>query len=159
MGSGTIRKGIRAARARGMEIISKPRGNLYRIISDRPGITFGGIMEVANIGNGTASYHLHRLERRGLIISRASGRCRMFWIANFKGLKRFNQLPAVSRRIMAMLHEREECLTVGSIAAGLGMSHQRVSYNLRTLELGGMVKRVRRGRETLCFPVAKMNER
>ena len=132
---------------------SGSRERLYGIISEAPGITFGGIMDAANIGNGTASYHLHRLERSGRIVSRTSGRCRLFWTSDFKGLRRLVKLPPVSRKIIALLRESRNHQSVGRIATALEVSHQRVSYNLRSLEQAGMVKRVRQGRKTLCFLV------
>jgi len=129
------------------------RERIYRAISDNQGISFGGIMKKAEVGNGTASYHLDRLERHGMIVSRVCGSRRLFWTSDFSGLRSFRHLSPMCHEIMKVLYSVGREVSVGEIAAALGASHQKVSYNLRTLEMRGAVQRRRRGRETLCVLV------
>lgn len=45
------------------------RSRILEVIGQRPGITFSGVVGFSCVSNGTADYHLHRLEREGLVCS------------------------------------------------------------------------------------------
>ena len=45
------------------------RSRILEVIGQRPGITFSGVAGLSGVSNGTADYHLHRLEREGLVSS------------------------------------------------------------------------------------------
>jgi len=138
----------------GRKNIITSRSLMLTIISNNPGISFGRIMKAANVGNGTASYHLYRLECSGKIVSVPCGRHRLFWTARFKGMRDRRQLPPVCRSIVKVLRKgnsANSANTVGAIARKLDISHQRVSYNMRILETKGMARRLRAGRKTLCI--------
>ena len=55
------------------------RAETYKVISENPGISFSEIESKVKRGNGTVSYHLYVLQRGKKIVSRVSGRRKLYW--------------------------------------------------------------------------------
>jgi len=49
------------------------RGSLYGFISQKPGAYFNEMKQSLNLQNGAIAYHLHILERHGMIKSEMDG--------------------------------------------------------------------------------------
>ncbi len=127
------------------------RAEIYKVISENPGLCFSEIKSKVKRGNGTVNHHLHILKRAGLIVSRISGRRKLYWIKQHRGLMTDEHRCEICQSIVDLLREREGGLTVREIADRLGMSHQRVCYHLKKLELKGILQRRTWGRRTLCL--------
>lgn len=55
------------------------RANVEAYIVDHPGAHYSGIIRDMSLGNGNGSYHLHRLERDGRVVSRTVGRRKCYY--------------------------------------------------------------------------------
>ena len=127
------------------------RTRIFGIITKNPGICFSGIKEKARNGNGATNYHLRVLENAHMVVSRVSGRRRLYWAREHKGLMLDVHSCEVCEEILNLLHTEEVGLFEGEIAERLGISHQRVGYHLKKLESKRVVRKRREGRRNLYF--------
>ena len=126
------------------------RTRILGIISNNPGICYSGIKEKTGNGNGTVCFHLRVLENTHMVVSRVSGRRRLYWAREHKGLMLDVHSCEVCEEILNLLRTEEAELSIGEIAERLEMSHQRVGYHIAKMELEGVMERRTQGRRTLC---------
>jgi predicted transcriptional regulator len=116
------------------------RGRIYGYISDKPGCTLSEMRKDLSMLNGNLSYHLAVLQRAGLIKSTKVERDRIFSISG-------KPIPIIARLnvgktgslIIDAIQKWDSGPTESQIAAFLGMSRQRVHYQLNKLEKRGVV--------------------
>jgi DNA-binding MarR family transcriptional regulator len=131
------------------------RGQIYGFIKTNPGVHYNQILRKVGVKNGTLSYHLSVLEKTELIQSRREGlKYRVFYPTgmSFPKKERF-RLTDLQIQILESI-KKHPGLTQKQIARSLGRKPQTINYNIKVLDQAGLVSVERRGRHTLCFPVA-----
>ncbi|WP_456321609.1 winged helix-turn-helix transcriptional regulator [Palaeococcus sp. (in: euryarchaeotes)] len=129
------------------------REQILQYISINPGITFRRLVDELGMGIGNVQYHLHVLEKRGLIVSKKMGGKRYLFPKNFEG-KYEPLLRAIStetqRKILLLLSEGEK--NQSEISSTLKLSPATINYHTKQMEKLGLIKRNRRGREVIYQP-------
>ena len=129
------------------------RERILQHIHKNPGITFRKLVNELGMGIGNVQYHLHVLEKRGLIVSKRMGGKRYLFPKNFE--KKYEPLlRAIStetqRKILILLSEGEK--NQSEISSILKLSPATINYHMKRLEKLGLIKRNRRGREVVYHP-------
>lgn len=116
------------------------RGQVYEYIRRKPGCSFSDMKEDLKIMNGNLAYHLAILEKGGLVRSQKDGRIRRHYADDFEPGMIFDTF--FSRTQGQILHylKVNGPTPLSNISASLGMSRQRVHYNLKRLARGGVVE-------------------
>lgn len=130
------------------------RGQIYGYIKTNPGVHYNKILREVGVKNGTLSYHLGVLEKSALIQSRREGlKYRAFYPKemNFPKKERF-RLTGLQISIIGSIRDHPG-LTQKEIARLLGHKPQTINYNMKVLDQAGLVRVVKKGRKTRCFPV------
>jgi DNA-binding MarR family transcriptional regulator len=128
------------------------RGQIFGYIKSNPGANYNLIMNELGIGNGTLSYHLHMLERQGLIKSRSAGRYKIFYPSGTPVPKDYPaRISKLQDRILSVV-KSQEGITQHEIIELIGGTQQTISYNLKRLRKLGMLKEERKGRVVRYYP-------
>ena len=128
------------------------RGEIYGYIKTNPGVHYNQIIRELDVKNGTLSYHLHMLEKTGMVKSRKEGlRYRVFYPTGVKFPKdeRY-RLTELQMNIIKMIKENEGA-SQKEIARSLNVKHQTVSYNVKVLQQAGFIRLRKKGRTTSCY--------
>lgn len=128
------------------------RGKIYGYIKGNPGVHYNQIIRDLDVKNGTLSYHVHILEKMGIIKSRKEGlRYRAFYPTNmnFPEQER-NRFTDLQIKILKKIRENRG-VNQKEIAKTLNEKHQTISYNIRVLQKAGLVDLFKKGRSTKCY--------
>ena len=128
------------------------RGEIYGYIKANPGVHYNQIIRELDVKNGTLSYHLHMLEKTGMVKSRKEGlRYRVFYPTGvkFPEEERY-RLTELQMNIIKMIKENEG-ISQKEIARSLNVKHQTVSYNVKVLQQAGFIRLRKKGRTTSCY--------
>lgn len=116
------------------------RDKLYALVKERPGIHLVALRDALGLSTTLAVHHLRMLERHGLITSRREGRWRRFFPVGARlGAAAPAPLTELQRRIVQLARERGG-VEYGDVVDLLGVSKQRVSYNVKVLSDMGVAK-------------------
>ncbi len=128
------------------------RGEIYGYIKANPGVHYNQIIRELDVKNGTLSYHLHMLEKTGMVKSRKEGlRYRVFYPTGIKFPKEERyRLTELQMSIIKMIKENEG-ISQKEIARALNVKHQTVSYNMKVLQQAGFIRLRKKGRTTSCY--------
>jgi len=128
------------------------RGEVYGLIKTNPGVHYNQIIRELNVKNGTLSYHLHMLEKTGMIKSRKEGiRYRAFYPTGVKFPKEERyRLTELQMNIIKTVKENEG-ISQKEIASTLNEKHQTINYNIKVLQQAGFIRLRKQGRKTSCF--------
>lgn len=112
-----------------------------------PGASYSEVRDAFDLNNGTASYHLTVLESLGFIRSVKDGRYRRYSPVGAAERRRLLRLSDMQLRLLQALRGGE-AMTPSEVAAVVGISRQRASYNLRRLSSMRLIREHpgRRGR-------------
>jgi parallel beta-helix repeat protein len=123
------------------------RGQVYGYIMAHPGASYSEVRDAFDLNNGTASYHLTVLESLGFIRSVKDGRYRRYSPVGAAERRRLLRLSDMQLRLLQALRGGE-AMTPSEVAAVVGISRQRASYNLRRLSSMRLIREHpgRRGR-------------
>lgn len=129
------------------------RGEIYGFIKTHPGAHYNKIMREIDVKNGTLSYHLHMLEKTGMVKSRKEGlRFRAFYPTGMKFPQEERyRLTELQTKILQSIKQNEG-ITQKEIARMLDEKHQTINYNIKVLQQAGLIRLRRKGRSTNCFP-------
>ncbi len=116
------------------------RGRIIGYITAKPGCSYSELREALGMANGSLSYHLAILVRIEIIRSDKDGRTRHYYstgvaVENPKA----TYLGFTEARILDEI-ERLGLSSNSEVAENLGMSRQRVSYNIKLLAKRGLVE-------------------
>lgn len=116
------------------------------MIRDRPGIHLRALSRELGIGLGVLRGHLRVLRRDGLVLSRRSGRRRVYSVPSYAG-------PAGRSRGEMVLAEitRHQGVTVSELAGRIGVSRMLAHYHVRRLRERGTVRAQRDGRTVRLY--------
>jgi predicted transcriptional regulator len=128
------------------------RGRLYNHIETHPGVTFTELKKKFAFKNGNMVYHLNFLEKMEFIRSTKEGRHRRFFIkGDFSKSEDFSlYINEIQKKIISVIH-RSPGITQSKIAAFLGTSRQKISYNINALEYAGIIRSVREGSRKIRY--------
>jgi len=128
------------------------RGEIYGYIKTNPGVHYNQIIRELDVKNGTLSYHLHMLEKTGMVKSRKEGlRYRVFYPTGVKFPKEERyRLTELQMSVIKTIKENEG-ISQKEIAQSLNLKHQTVSYNVKVLQQAGFILLRKKGRTTSCY--------
>lgn len=128
------------------------RGEIYGYIKANPGVHYNQIIRELDVKNGTLSYHLHMLEKTGMVKSRKEGfRYRAFYPTGIKFPKEERyRLTELQTNIIKLIKENEG-ISQKKIARALDVKHQTINYNVKILQHTGLVRLRKKGRTTSLY--------
>jgi predicted transcriptional regulator len=130
------------------------RGKIYGYIIANPGDHYNSIRTALKLKNGALAYHLKALEREELVKSQTDGKFKRFYPYEMSVPKRATKLTTMRENIVEQIKERPG-ITQNEISEKMGVSHQAISYHLRTLVQLGAVEVEKKGRANHCYPGEK----
>lgn len=122
---------------------------IFRHVEAHPGLHLRGIHRALEMPLGTVEYHLHQMEKSGLIVSREDGRFKAFFVS--EGLDRRDKdilyyvRQEMPRQIIIRLLMTPES-THSELVAELPVSASTCSFHLKKLVKSGLVTERRVGR-------------
>ncbi len=118
--------------------LNETRANIFEVVTDNPGITFGAITRELNLAPGECQYHIRVLEREGYIKSKRTGKYTRYYLVGHKAL----DVSKIQEQILVTIKEKEG-LSQTEIAEELGVSKQVVNYNIKPLVKDGYVVEIK----------------
>ena len=131
------------------------RQDLIGYIYSHPGVNYGTIKDYLGMHNGTLSHHLYTLEKTKIVESQRAGRKRLFFPVNFEeknALVMMNTSNTVQEEIIKIISKEPGCSQT-VIAKNLGLSRQRINYNINMLSRKGMIRIEKIGRISRIYPL------
>lgn len=132
------------------------RETLLNAARERPGSTLSELADAAGIPRNTATYHLNRLEREGLVTSARKGRTRLYFTVG--GEARKSQADAFA----ALRHDKGRALAraVGetpgidqqALCAKVGLTPSLAHWHADRLVASGVIRKEREGRHVHYHP-------
>lgn len=129
------------------DVTEGPRSDIYETVLRVPGAHLRGIERLTSLPLGQVLYHLDRLERMGLVVSKRDAGFRRYYVASV--VSRGEKLVlaalrhAAARRIVLALLERGP-LSHKELQPILGVAGSTLSFHLQRLVAAGVVRRERR---------------
>jgi predicted transcriptional regulator len=131
------------------------RQRLHEAIQQDPGLCMGALRDRTGVAWGTAVYHLHRLERNGLVVSLRHGGYRRYFSPSAPLSRHRSHLAVLShptaQRIALFVHGHPG-VDQASLCRGLGLLSPAASKHLGRFEAVGLVTAQRAGRSRLYHP-------
>jgi len=127
------------------------RENIYNYIVSNPGENYLAIMKKLGVKNGTLVYHLSTLEREAFIKSRKDGKYKRFYPRGAKVAEAGHILSEFQKDILGTL-SKHPGISQSKLADMLNKSRQSVNYQIKVLAKIGLVKVVKHGISSRCFP-------
>jgi predicted transcriptional regulator len=122
---------------------------IYGHILDNPGLNFSELKKLANLPNGTITYHLKTLERENMIKSYVQGTHRIFFSSKIKITSDFLKLTEVQRLVFNIIKANPGISQV-QVAKKAGIGKSGISKIIHILIVKGLVS-VERGQRSRCF--------
>ncbi|MGC9307567.1 MAG: winged helix-turn-helix transcriptional regulator [Thermoplasmatota archaeon] len=127
------------------------RRTIYDLIVRYPGLHEREIARRLDISLSTLDYHLHYMEKRGLVVARKDGRYTRYFAAKKVGMqdKKIISLmrQETPRQIVLFLLEHPGAIHK-DICSAVGKSPSTVSFHLKKLAKAGIIEGVSLGRKT-----------
>jgi|GEM_PF-2345239 len=132
---------ILAIWAKGPKVLENfNRGRIIGYITAKPGCSYCELREALGIINGPLSYHLAVLEKIEIIKSTKDGRTRRYYSTGISVQSpKATYLGLTEAKILSEI-ERLGPSSNTEVAGSLGMSRQRVSYNIKLLAKRGLIE-------------------
>lgn len=131
------------------------RRRVHGHVSAHPGADVKGTAQAVGVSWSTASYHLARLEREGVLTSRRAGRSKRFFLNGGTVTVRADAIGALRNPTafaIAELIAQHPGLMQKEIGAALQLPASTVSWHMRRLRDLGVVREVRRWRRAEYAP-------
>ncbi len=116
-----------------------------------PGIQFRELQGRLKLGDGTLSYHLHRLKRDGFTASLTVNGRPHFFVPDARVAQSSLLLTHRDRDVLAYVRGHPG-LSEREVAGGLGLTQGTVSLHMRRLASAGSVCSLRDGRRLRWWP-------
>ena len=126
------------------------RGRIYQIIEDEPGIHLSELQRKAGVARGVCAYHLHALEKAGLIKTAREGMYLRFFATKVKIDAEAYTLAADDRAVLEAIEARPG-MTEQQVAELLGKPGGHVARSVRALSQSGYVEARREGEALQLF--------
>jgi DNA-binding transcriptional ArsR family regulator len=125
------------------------RRRVHGHVRANPGADVKDTAAAVGVSWSTAAYHLHRLEREAVLLSRRAGRSKRFFLNGAQAPARADALGALrnpTTRAIAQLVASRPGLMQKEIGAALGLPASTVSWHMRRLRDLGVVREERKWR-------------
>ena len=129
------------------------RGLIQGYITANPGCNYTIIRDNLDLADGTLTYHLQVLEREGFIYSLREGLFRCFYPQGLPPPKRGKLHLSDTQMDIIRICKRIPGITVGEIASAMSRRPNVISYHLKLLREGGLVRMEEDGRHVRVYPV------
>ncbi|GEM_PF-2638547 len=132
------------------------REKLLLAIRERPGLPVADLASGTGVPRNTATYHLRRLEREGLVVSQRSGRVRVWFLVG--GDARRDEAPAYAAlrhgvtRAIAMQVAAQPGVDQQALCARFGLAPSLAHWHVDRLLQTGLVRKERDGRHVRYYP-------
>jgi predicted transcriptional regulator len=141
------------SRIQGERILENPvRQRVLETIRAGPGVCIGEVRDRTGVAWGTAVYHLHRLERTGVVVSVRQKGARRYFAANTPVSRHRGDIAALAhptaQRIAQLVHQRPG-IDQSGVCRALGLLNPAASKHLGRLQALGLVAAERAGRSRL----------
>lgn len=126
------------------------RARILQAVQANPGIHFGELRRLFELGNGTLAHHLRMLSRNGLVRTRHDG----FRLRHYPAggpIDAAGWLSEAQRRITLAVEARPG-LRMRDLSASLSLSRQVVNYHVQRLVRAGHLRAERDGLRPRFFP-------
>ena len=120
------------------------RGKIYGYIVANPGDHYNSIKKALKLSDGSFAYHIHILEKEGIIKSSRDGTHRRFYIPGMRVPENGGNLKKSQLLIIDSIKENPG-ISQKDIASILGVSSPTVNYHLKELLGLGIIKGERAG--------------
>ncbi len=131
----------------------RTRGLIQGYIMANPGCNYTIIRDNLDLADGTLTYHLQVLEREGFIYSLREGLFRCFYPQGLPPPKRGKLHLSDTQMDIVRICKRIPGITVGEIATAMNRRPNVISYHLKLLREGGLVRVEEDGRHVRVYPV------
>lgn len=123
------------------------RERVYAWVADHPGTSFMEVLQAVTRYVGATAYHLHVLERAGLVRSARTGRRRRYWVTGQatdpqQVANAWAQQPHVPT-LLALARRGTVCTEAGP---AIGRTRQTATWHLQRLARAGILTEERDGR-------------
>lgn len=120
------------------------RGKIYGYILANPGDHYNSIKKALELSNGVFSYHLHILEKEGIIKSARDGTYKCFYPSGMRIPSNGGSLKKSQILIIEKIKEMPG-ISQKDIATFLGVSSPTINYHIKELIKLGIIKAERKG--------------
>jgi DNA-binding transcriptional ArsR family regulator len=131
----------------------RTRGLIQGYVTANPGCNYTIIRDNLSLADGTLTYHLQVLEREGFIYSIREGLFRCFYPHGIRPPKRGKLHLSDTQMDIVRICKRIPGITVGEIATAMNRRPNVISYHLKLLKEGGLVRVEEDGRHVRVYPV------
>jgi predicted transcriptional regulator len=131
----------------------RTRGLIEGYITANPGCNYTIIRDNLELADGTLTYHLQVLEREGFVYSIREGLFRCFYPQGVPPPKRGKLHLSDTQMDIIRISKRIPGITVGEIASAMNRRPNVISYHLKLLREGGLVRMEEDGRHVRVYPV------
>ncbi len=143
---------VLAVRARREDVLdNENRGMIRGYLAGNPGANFASIRDDLKLATGTLAYHLHVLEREGVIRSWRDGQLKRFALSDHPIANIEPRLTDVELILLQNLRNRPG-QTQRDLGGGAGLSQPTVSYHMAKMSAMGFVRAERVGLRKRYFP-------
>lgn len=133
------------------------RGRIYQIIEYEPGVHLSELQRKAGVARGVCAYHLHALEKAGLVKTMRDGMFLRFYATKVRIDAEAYSLAADDRAILRAIEARPG-ITEREVAELLGKSSGLVARSVKTLAQSGYVEARREGEAVQLYPRTQRGE-
>ncbi|UCG69436.1 MAG: winged helix-turn-helix transcriptional regulator [Thermoplasmata archaeon] len=127
------------------------RGKIHGYILANPGDNYNSIRKALDISNGSFAYHLHVLEREGVIKSKRDGVYKRFYPQEMKVPANNSHLKEIQKLIIKKVKETPG-MSQKDIANFLGVASSTIHYHVQGLIESDLIESKRMGRKVRYFP-------
>ncbi len=131
----------------------RTRGLIQGYITANPGANYTIIRDNLSLADGTLTYHLQVLEREGYVYSIREGLFRCFYPQGVPPPKRGKLHLSDTQSDIVRIVKRIPGITVGEIATAMKRRPNVISYHLKLLREGGLIRMEEDGRHVRVYPI------
>lgn len=131
----------------------RTRGLIEGYITANPGANYTIIRDNLDLADGTLTYHLQVLEREGFVYSIREGLFRCFYPQGVPPPKRGKLHLSDTQADIVRIVKRIPGITVGEIATAMNRRPNVISYHLKLLRDGGLIRMEEDGRHVRVYPI------
>ena len=131
----------------------RTRGLIEGYITANPGANYTIIRDNLDLADGTLTYHLQVLEREGYVYSIREGLFRCFYPQGVPPPRRGKLHLSDTQADLIRIVKRIPGITVGEIATAMNRRPNVISYHLKLLKEGGLVRMEEDGRHVRVYPI------
>jgi DNA-binding transcriptional ArsR family regulator len=131
----------------------RTRGLIEGYITANPGCNYTIIRDNLNLADGTLTYHLQVLEREGFVYSIREGLFRCFYPQGVPPPRRGKLHLSDTQADIVRIVKRIPGITVGEVATAMNRRPNVISYHLKLLKEGGLVRMEEDGRHVRVYPI------